>query len=160
MLNLTLHGYPDICQGDTVRIEEPQTFVHYAWNTSDTVSGIFVAGQSDFFALTVTDSNDCVQSDSMEIRFHPVPKPNPIIVPGPVVVACQSDSLFLDAGASYDRYFWSDGDTVRTRRVFANASLSVLVYNGFGCADTSDTVSVVILPNPITPVISQVGDTL
>ena len=156
----TVIGYPDICIGDTIQIREFQSFVSYEWETGDQTNSISVHDRSDFIVLTVVDANNCENSDSVEVRFHPVPRPNAVIAPGPMVFSCDNDSLFLTAGGSYASYQWSDGATTGIRYVGQSGDLSVLVINGFGCADTSDTVTVEILQAPARPIITSLGDTL
>lgn len=156
----TVVGYADICMGDTIILQEFQHYAHYQWETGDTSNFITVHGRSDWVVLTVTDSNHCTNADSVEVRYHPVPRPNAVITPGPVVISCSNDSLFLNAGGSYASYQWSDGKNTRIRLADQNGAYSVVVFNGFGCADTSDAVTVAILPAPARPTITRSGDTL
>jgi PKD repeat protein len=156
----TVIGYPDICIGDTIHLQELQSFPHYAWETGDTTDAIVVQGRSDWVVLTVIDSNLCRNADSVEVRFHNVPRPNAVITPGPVVTTCTLDSLMLNAGGSYASYAWSDGSTAASRLVTQSGPLSVLVFNGFGCADTSDVAVFTVLPTPAAPTIMQVGQVL
>lgn len=153
-------GYPDICIGDTAVLVTAQPFVSYDWETGDTTSWIAVASRSDWVTLSVIDSNGCAGADSVEVRFHAVPRPNAVILPGPDVQSCSADSLFLEAGGSYASYLWSDGEAVDRRFVSSSGALWVLVNNGFGCADTSDIVTVTIHQSPNAPIISQNGNVL
>jgi PKD repeat protein len=153
-------GYPDICIGDTVMLQETQPFAVYDWETGDSASWINVHGRSDWVVLTVTDSNSCVSSDSVEVRFHAVPRPNAVVTPGPEVFSCSNDSLFLNAGGSYFSYVWSNGLTSDEQYVTQSGPISVVVFNGFGCADTSETAMVTILPSPAAPTILQNGNEL
>jgi PKD repeat protein len=153
-------GYADICIGDTVVLQEAQPFAQYEWETGDTTSWISLQGRSDWVVLTVTDSNSCVNSDSVEVRFHPVPRPNAVITPGPEVFSCSNDSLFLNAGGSYFSYLWSNGSSTDIQYVTQSGPISVLVFNGFGCADTSDTAMVTISQAPTSPVVTQNGNVL
>ncbi len=153
-------GYADICQGDTIVLQESQAFPQYEWETGETSNWISVQGRSDWVVLTVTDSNSCRNSDSVQVRFHNVPRPNAVVTPGPVVNSCSNDSLYVSAGGSYASYQWSDGSTDGIRYVGQSGPLSVLVFNGFGCADTSEVATITIVPAPAAPVISQSGSLL
>ncbi|MEM6270715.1 MAG: PKD domain-containing protein [Bacteroidota bacterium] len=153
-------GRQDVCLGDTTLLWEAQSFVSYEWSNGALTDSIAIAGQSEWFVLTVVDTNACENKDSVEIRFHNVPRPNAVIVPGPVVESCSNDSLFLDVGAAYASYLWSDSATTKVRYAPNAGSYSVIVENGFGCADTSDAVMVSFLPAPAVPTITVLGDTL
>ncbi len=153
-------GYADICIGDTIVLQESQTFSTYDWETGDSTNWISIHGRSDWVVLTVTDSNSCVDVDSVEVRFHAVPRPNAVVTPGPEVFSCSNDSLFLNAGGSYFSYVWSNGLTSDIQYVTQSGQLSVIVFNGFGCADTSDTATITILPSPAAPLIVQNGNEL
>ncbi|MFN8396312.1 MAG: PKD domain-containing protein, partial [Bacteroidia bacterium] len=153
-------GYPDICLGDTAVLVTAQPYTNYDWETGDTTSWITVIGRSDWVTLSVIDSNGCAGTDSVEVRFHSVPRPNAVIIPGPDVQSCSADSLFLEAGGSYASYLWSDGANGNRRFVPNSDALWVLVHNGFGCADTSEIVTVTIHQSPFAPIVSQNGNVL
>lgn len=153
-------GYADICMGDSVIVQESQQFDHYQWETGDTTNAITVQGYSDWIVLTVVDGNTCENSDSVEVRYHPVPAPEAVIIPGPTVQGCSNVPLTLTAGGSYASYNWSDGNTGNPRLVTQSGQYAVLVFNGFGCADTSENVSVTIFNAPPSPVIVQNGNDL
>ncbi|MEM7035947.1 MAG: PKD domain-containing protein [Bacteroidota bacterium] len=87
-LSIQHTGRQDVCIGDTTLLFEQQSFVSYTWNNGATQDSIFVAGLSDWFVLTVADTNGCENKDSVEIRFHNVPRPNAVIAPGPTVISC------------------------------------------------------------------------
>ena len=158
--DIQIGGAPDLCQGDTVRLFEPQPFAQYLWSSGDTLPEIRVFESDGFQILNVVDSMGCEGVDSNETHFHNVPRPNAVVLPGPTVSACANDSLFLDAGDAYAAYLWNDGYTTAIRYVDQPGTYSVLVYNGFGCSDTSEAVTVDFLAPPAQPTVTQVGDTL
>ncbi len=153
-------GYPDICVGDTVRLQEVQIFPHYNWETGDTNNSIGIQGRSDWVVLTVTDANSCTNSDSVQVRFHNVPRPEAVVTPDPNATFCSNDNSFVNAGGSYFSYNWSTGATAPSTIVAQSGPVSVIVTNGFGCTDTSETVNFTILQSPATPLITQVGNVL
>ncbi len=55
----------------------------------------------------------------------------------------QPDSAILDAGAGYETYLWSTGETTQTIQVYETGEYWVLVTNQFECEGT-DTVRVTI----------------
>lgn len=55
------------------------------------------------------------------------------------VMACHQDSLILDAGAGFETYLWSTGDTTQTLSVFQTGTYAVTVEDSFGCMATDST---------------------
>ncbi|MCD4735658.1 MAG: LamG domain-containing protein [Bacteroidales bacterium] len=55
------------------------------------------------------------------------------------IMACQQDSIVLDAGAGFVDYLWSTGDTTQTLAVFQTGTYAVTVEDAFGCAATDST---------------------
>lgn len=69
---------------------------------------------------------------------------------GPVISLCQGESVDLKSNVGFD-YLWSTGATTRTISVNNSGYYYVTVTNYCGIA-TSDTVEVIVLPNPQAPV--------
>lgn len=82
----------------------------------------------------------------------------PMIVAAGDTAICPGDSLALDAGAGYDRYLWSTGDTTRTIMARSGGDYSVTVTIA-SCSGTSIPVNVVVR-TPIVPTILVNGGTL
>jgi gliding motility-associated-like protein len=60
---------------------------------------------------------------------------------------CDGDTLILDAGAGYDSYLWSNGDTSQAIRIIIPGMYWVSVTSEMECPG-SDTINVVLLPDP------------
>ncbi|MFN8395394.1 MAG: HYR domain-containing protein [Bacteroidia bacterium] len=136
-----------VCLNDTLRLLVDPGFTVYQWSTgsSTTFTDITAGGN---YSVLVTDANGCVQYSTVNVNFAPFPAPNPIIVPNGTVNMCENTSMPLDAGPGYYSYLWSTGQTSQVITAFIPNTYSVQVWNGFGCHNTSDPVTVVLIPSP------------
>lgn len=57
------------CEGDTVLLEVPGGYESYSWNDGDT-NRVYRATVSGTYVVSVTDVNDCVMSDEINIQFN------------------------------------------------------------------------------------------
>lgn len=136
-----------VCLNDTLRLLVDPGFSAYQWSTGSSTSFTDITAGGNY-AVLVTDANGCVQYRTVGITFAPFPGPNPIIVPNGTVNMCENTSIPLDAGPGYYVYQWSTGQTTQVVTAFIPGTYSVQVWNGFGCHDTSDPVTVVSIPSP------------
>lgn len=72
----------------------------------------------------------------------------PVITASRPTNICDGDSVTLDAGAGYDSYLWSTGETSRTIVVRRPGRYSVRVAESGGCAGSSAEIEVTFNPNP------------
>ena len=79
------------------------------WSTHETTSSIWVTpGATTTYSVTVDDGiGSC--TDDIEITVN-----NPQIDLGAGENICLGDSVLLDAGAGFDQYVWSTGDSTQT----------------------------------------------
>lgn len=103
-------------------------------------------GSLQFF-LTVQE-DDCTLADDVEVQVLPMEMPD---ILGDAAF-CTGESTLLDAGAGYQAYRWSSGDTTQTIEVSTPGIYTVTVTNGSGCTGT-DQIEVTMAPMP-APVIS------
>lgn len=157
-LIITTVGPNSVCLDDTLTLSTPSTFVSYAWSTGDTTHTTEI-DTGGFYSIIVTDTTGCQRVDTLAVPFIPSPDPMPIIVPEGPVFYCDGDTLSLDAGAGYFSYEWNTGFTGRILPVLQPGGYSVLVFNGFGCSEFSDTVWVDTFM-VIRPTFTRIGDTL
>lgn len=73
---------------------------------------------------------------------------------------CQGESITLNAPAGYARYEWSTGDTTSFISVNQSGDYAVQVFDSSSCSGISDTVHIIVHPNPAKPIITQNGLTL
>ncbi len=116
------------------------------WSTGTTGSSINVTGPGTYWVRYAdscgmnADTIHITQGSSLQVTISPA---------GPIT-ACTGTSVTLDAGAGYNSYLWSDGETTETINVTVSGYYSCSVSQG-ACSGQSDTVRVVFLnlPNPI-----------
>ena len=92
------------------------------WSTSDTTSSIWVTpGATTTYSVTVDDGiGSC--TDDIEITVS-----DPQIDFGGDQTICSGDDLELDAGAGYNYYNWSTGETTQTITVSAAGTYTATV---------------------------------
>jgi hypothetical protein len=62
------------CAGNSIVLDAGAGMKNYLWNTGSTNRYITVS-QGGIYSVTVTASNNCKSSDSIEIIVHPLPPP-------------------------------------------------------------------------------------
>ncbi len=136
------------CSGETVNLDAGSGFDAYLWSDATTNSTL----QTSFggvYSVTVTENN-CTGTDAVTIIFNALPIPS--ISPAGPVTACSDDAVTFDAGAGFDSYAWSTGETTQTIQPTTTAQYIVNVTQN-GCT-AADTVQVDYTTNPhasITP---------
>jgi gliding motility-associated-like protein len=130
------------------------SIINYAWNTGDslqtfTISGTpgILADTMETYSVTITDTNNCQNSDSISVTKWVLPRPEL----GNDTAYCYLDpfSMVLDPGP-YAGYLWSTGETTSTITVGAiQSTYFVTVTDTRGCKNSDDmTVNENSLPNP------------
>lgn len=135
--NADFIAYDDttICAGSSVTLDAGSGFATYSWNTGAT-SQTITTSTAGVYVAEVTDQNGCTYLDSVEvILFNGLN----VDITGDLMV-CTGETTILDAGAGFDTYTWSTGETTQT--ISAPIGLySVTVTDANGCFAT-DTVIV------------------
>jgi len=72
----------------------------------------------------------------------------PVITANRPTTLCDGDSVVLDAGAGYNRYLWSTGESTQTIVVRRAGRYTVWVEGSNGCAGTSADLEIRFNPNP------------
>lgn len=122
-----------LCFGDTLALTPGPGFDQYLWNDSST-NEIFNADTTGIYSVTTTDSNACVQIDSVEVYFSIPPQFNL----RSDTALCEGDDITIGPGAGFDSYLWSTAATTPTI-VAADDTFWVEIADTLGCS-TSDTV--------------------
>jgi hypothetical protein len=129
-----------ICEGDSVLITAPSGF-SYKWNTGDSTQSIFAKAAGSYYALLSDTNGFFVASTSAIIR-------NPVLpYLGNDTMICTFQPLVLNAGAGYNNYLWSSGNTLQSITVSDSTSGLVVSNYGVTVIDTngcvlSDTITV------------------
>jgi len=103
-------------------------FTSYSWNTGDVTRKITLT-QPGLYSVTVTDSNGCVQSDSIRLENR-VP---PTVSLCCDTVTCAGNSVTLNAGSGYAGYSWNTGATDSSITVFTTGNYAVTVVDANNC---------------------------
>jgi hypothetical protein len=145
---------PDLIQCDgSVILDAGNIGSIYQWNTADT-SQIIIISTSGSYSVLVTDTNGCINSDTVMLTIHPLP----VVSLGADVVQC-GGVLILDAGNIGSIYQWNTADTSQIIIISTSGSYSVLVTDTNGCIN-SDTLMAIFNAPPIVslgPDIIQCG---
>ena len=129
-----------ICEGEPIDLTSDNYCDSYSYQWF--VDGLEIDGANSPSLNTSTEgdyhvevevSEDCLAvSNTLEISSENTPEP--FITGGTGV--CEGDSVFLDAGAGYTSYLWSNGGNAQT--IYATDGLySVTVENNIGCSGTA-----------------------
>lgn len=111
--------------------------------------------------LTVTNSNGCKTKlkgfavtvmKAQKISLSPNGE-NPLII-------CNGDTVILDAGPGFARYYWSDKITSRRDSVHLAGKYFVIGVDAAGYKWFSDTLTVILYPKPAKPKVLRSGTEL
>ena len=141
----------EFCDGDSVVLTS-SIASSYAWSTGATTRSITVFTTGEF-SVEVTNGSGCVgASDTVNVTAFPNPTPT-LTANGPTEF-CAGGSVDLTVTSS-NSYVWNTGATGQTITVTTSGSRWATVTNINGCSGISDTVDVVVNPNPIPTIIAD-----
>jgi len=124
----------------------------YLWSTGETSPSI-VVDSTGTYTVAVTNIDNCV-ANSVGTSITVNPLPTPVITPLTATTFCEGDSVIL--ASSIDAfYLWNTNSTDSTLVVSSAGDYSVTLTNSFNCSATSDTVSIVVNPNPIATIVAN-----
>jgi len=100
---------------------------NYSWSNGESNEMILVApNQTTTYYVTVTDTNGCVATDSVNVTVNALPN----VDAGTDLAVCDGDSITLN-GSGADSYVWSNGVTDATSFIpSATTSGSSLNFDG------------------------------
>jgi hypothetical protein len=107
----------------------------YNWSNGVHDGIVFTPASTHQYTVTGTDSNGCINKDSVLVTLNPLPV---VIVPGFKAICPGGNTSITASGAIH--YLWSNGDTLATTNVVQPGNYSVIGKNSFGCADTVNTL--------------------
>ncbi len=142
----------EICQGDSISLSAPfSSDYHYRWTTGDTSFQV-LAKKAGTFLLSLTNAENCSNSDSVKIG---VSLPPSLSLPS-LVQLCDGKSTQLRAISDAVLFRWNTGDTTATIQVSKAGSYQVDVLNKIGCR-TSASVEVVSVPVPTSSLEAEIN---
>ena len=149
---ISANGDLEFCDGDSVVLTSTVAS-SYLWSTGATTRSITVFASGEY-AVTATLGTGCSgTSDTTTVTVFQNPEPT-ITANGPTEF-CQGQSVNLTA-SSGSSYLWNTGATGPTITVSTSGQHWVTVTNADGCSGVSDTVDVIVNPNPV-PTITADG---
>ncbi len=122
-----------LCFGDTVVLTPGPGFDQYLWNDAST-GEFYNADTSGTYSIISTDSNSCIQVDTVELFFS-IPPQFSLMNDTSL---CEGDDILLDPGAGFNSYLWSTAATTPTITA-ADDAFWVEIADTLGCT-ASDTV--------------------
>ena len=155
---ITSLGQSEFCDGDSLLLSAPINYTNYFWSDGSKNSETYIH-KTDSITLIVQDANTCfsLPSDTFFVLVYPNP-PKPIISLVGNSEFCKGDSVMLEAPGGYPHYIWSNGDTNWKQKVVKSGLFSLSVVDSNACqSNFSDTVEIVVFPNPPKPVITASG---
>jgi len=151
--SLVISGNTEFCQGDSLIIGA-LTNASYLWSTGDTTQQVVVSSTSVITGV-VTDANGCMrQLDTAQVTVNSLPNDS-IYAAGPTTF-CLGDSVTILSADASATHLWSTGDTTSSIVATAVGLYYVGLVSDKGCIAASDTIDVVVNPNP-NPVVTING---
>ena len=151
----TITGDLETCSGQTTDLDAG-TYTSYNWSNGETTQSIAVS--SGTYTVTVTNDNLCIGTTSVEVSLLPDLQPtitaDALELCGKGIQSAGGIATFnFDAGAGFDTYLWSTGETNQTisRGISGDDSVvnfQVSVTDANGCTGTDD-IDVTFNANPI-----------
>lgn len=143
-----------ICDKNTYTINVSNGFKKYLWSTAPADSTPTTVVNTDGrYWVTVTDTNNCQATDSIEVFFKATP-----LVFLPDTSLCEQKIITLEVSDIYNQYIWSTGSTTYFTDVKDTGALWVRVINS--CGEDKATIwvkgcrydpPVIYIPNAFTP---------
>lgn len=138
------------CFPDTMVFKLPPVFKNINVSPAGNViisnnSIAFYTTQTQGYTISASDVNGCKTSTSIAIRVIPQAH----IDIGRDTDICAGDSLILNAGNSFARYTWSNGDTLQQIIAKRAGIYAVAAYTTDGCV-AKDSITVQLHSLPIT----------
>jgi len=124
-----------ICYGDSIQFSSDLGFVNYVWSTGESTNTI-VVDTIGIYYVTVTDSNSCQNSDSVELGFRPFAS----VSIGNDTIICQEDSALIMADSSFISYLWGTGET--TQSVFGYSGQHHVIVRDTNSCFGFDTMTI------------------
>lgn len=150
---ITANGLTSFCEGGTVLLISG-TASGNTWSTNETSQFISVDTTLTVI-LIVTDTNGCIDSDTVSIVENAPPAVT--ITTSGNTTFCEGDSVLLDAGSGFTDYLWNTGSTTQIVVADTSGNFNVTVTDVNGCIGNSAAITVTVNPNPSTPMVNPSG---
>lgn len=151
----TITGNTQFCPGgSTTLTASPGTA--YLWSPNGETTQSITVSSSGIFGVTITGLNGCtsVSNPVAVTNFNPT---SVSVSPSGTVQICDNASVTLVSSASSGNVWSPNGETTPTITVSAAGNYFVTATDANGCTNTSNTVTVSVIPAPQQPIISPAG---
>jgi len=153
-----IKGPLTFCEGDSVVLTAQDGFASYVWSNG-TIGKSITVNSTGNYSVTVYDQNGCPSGfGPIAVTVNQRRIPN-IVSNKNIFTICNDTPIILDAGANFDTYKWSTGESTRTVTITNPGTYIISATNKLGCTDY-DTVVVLSGTNPEKPTITMRNDTL
>lgn len=152
---VTVTGRPQLCDGDSVKLELKGTYKSFVWSNGSKSRTIWIKTAGKYF-VTVTDDLNCT-ANSEEVDVTVAQTPAFEVRNLGKDTFCEGDSTLLNASTfSYRSYLWSNGDTNKRITVRTPGTYWVDCFTEEGCSRRStNEVTITVLLAPAKPTISE-----
>ncbi|GAB5538509.1 MAG: hypothetical protein Salg2KO_06120 [Salibacteraceae bacterium] len=133
---------PDVAQCGPYTMNAGGGLSSYNWSTGETTQTITVF-DAGTYSVTVTDGNDCTNSDTIVLDLLPLPN-----ITLSDTILCEGGTHIFNAGPGGASYLWDDGSTGQVRSVNSAGSVSVTVTGFNGCVASSSAAITQVVSNP------------
>jgi len=126
---------PDSTVCGSILLNAGGPFASYSWSGGVSNTQFLNVTTPGQFIVVVTDTNGCVNLDTVNILINP----NPTINLGADDILCNYETAVLDAGPGFASYLWSNNSTNQTLTISGSSvgigsfNYSVTVTNAIGC---------------------------
>lgn len=143
-LQPVISGEPGFCPGESTELSVGDGFEAYSWNTGLNSPGITV-NSPGLYTITVTDSDGCTGSASINVIQYDPPQP---VIQGDDFF-CFEETTNLQLTELFESYSWSTGSTESSIIVDQSGNYSITVTDQNNCTGTASFA--VIQNNEIIP---------
>ncbi|MCB0791530.1 MAG: gliding motility-associated C-terminal domain-containing protein [Flavobacteriales bacterium] len=122
-----------LCVGEVYDLDAGNPGSTFLWNTTEQTQTIQVSTDDEYW-VEVHDQNDCVNRDSVNVVFDPLP-----VIDLHDTIVCISETVVLDAENSGSWYLWNTAATSQTIAVDSlSGTYTVVVTTPTFCVDSAD----------------------
>ena len=124
-----------LCVGQNWALNAGNPGSVYVWSTTAATQQITVTVDGNYW-VAVTDANSCINSDTIDIVFDPLP-----VIDLQDTTVCISETILLDAENPGSWYVWSTSEGTQVIAVNnISGTYSVVVTTATWCVDSADAV--------------------
>ncbi|MBS1904506.1 MAG: hypothetical protein JSS75_12430 [Bacteroidetes bacterium] len=150
-----VQGGGQLCQGDSMTLSVPNTFLAYKWNNGDTTATTKVFTTGKYNCMVTIPGGCAMSSDTVSVLVNPLPNINITASPPNLPDSGGVDTLVV--GGNLNSYLWNTGKIGDTLTVFDSGYFSVAVVDSNGC---SSTTTIHIIRDLATPLVYVATDTI